>query len=67
MRTFGVEEELLVVDATTLEPMPAGDRAVNLQGESTATGHQVTAELQQEQIEIVSPPQSTLAGSWRPS
>jgi glutamate---cysteine ligase / carboxylate-amine ligase len=62
MRTFGVEEELLVVDATTLEPTPAGDRAVELQGEPTATGHRVTAELQQEQIEVANPPQTTLAG-----
>lgn len=28
MRTFGVEEELLLVDATTLEPLPAGEQAV---------------------------------------
>jgi glutamate---cysteine ligase / carboxylate-amine ligase len=62
MRTFGVEEELLVVDATTLEPMPAGERAVDLQGEPTATAHRITVELQQEQIEIASPPQTTLAG-----
>ncbi|RLV57568.1 YbdK family carboxylate-amine ligase [Aeromicrobium phragmitis] len=62
MRTFGVEEELLLVDASTLEPLPAGDWAASLQKETTSTGHQVTAELQQEQIEVASPPQTTMAG-----
>lgn len=62
MRRFGVEEELLLVDATTLEPLPAAERLVALQEGSTATGHEVTVELKQEQIEVTSPPQTTLAG-----
>jgi glutamate---cysteine ligase / carboxylate-amine ligase len=62
MRTFGVEEELLVVDPTALEPVSAGDWAAELQPEASGTGHRVSAELQQEQIEIISPPQTTLAG-----
>ena len=62
VRTFGVEEELLLVDDTTLEPLPAGEWAVDLQEQSTRSGHEITAELQQEQIEVASPPQTTLAG-----
>jgi glutamate---cysteine ligase / carboxylate-amine ligase len=62
MRTFGVEEELLLVDATTLEPLPVGEWAVDLQEGSPPTGHRVSMELQQEQIEVASPPQTTLAG-----
>jgi glutamate---cysteine ligase / carboxylate-amine ligase len=62
MRTFGVEEELLLVDASTLEPLPAGDWVADLHADTAAGGHQVTAELQQEQIEVANPPQTTLAG-----
>lgn len=62
MRTFGVEEELLLVDATTLQPLPAGEWVTTLQGQTSSTGHEVTAELQQEQLEVASPPQTTLAG-----
>ena len=62
MRTFGVEEELLLVDATALEPLPAGEQAVALREQATATGHELTTELQQEQIEVACPPQTTLAG-----
>ncbi|MGQ1840124.1 glutamate--cysteine ligase 2 [Kocuria turfanensis] len=62
MRTFGVEEELLLVDGETLEPLPAGEWAATLHEQGADSGHEVTAELQQEQIEVVSPPQTTLAG-----
>jgi glutamate---cysteine ligase / carboxylate-amine ligase len=62
MRAFGVEEELLLVDAGTGEPLPAGDWAAALQDEPAPTGHQVAEELQEEQLEVVSPPQTTLAG-----
>lgn len=62
MRTFGVEEELLLVDGATLEPLPAGDRAAHLHQRDTDPGHRLTPELQREQIEIASPPQTTLAG-----
>ncbi|MCY1157888.1 MAG: carboxylate-amine ligase [Citricoccus sp.] len=62
MRTFGVEEELLLVDAGTGEPLPAGDWAAALQDEPAPTGHQVSEELQEEQLEVISPPQTTLAG-----
>lgn len=62
MRTFGVEEELLLVDATTLVPMPAGTWDVPLEERAGGSGHRLTLELQQEQIEIDCPPQHTLAG-----
>lgn len=62
MRTFGVEEELLLVDGSTLQPLPAGDSAADLQGGAAGSGHEVTAEFQQEQIEVACPPQTTLAG-----
>lgn len=62
MRTFGVEEELLLVEATTLQPLPAGEWVTTLQGQTSPTGHGVTAELQQEQLEVTCPPQTTLAG-----
>lgn len=62
MRTFGVEEELLLVDATSLEPQPLGELTVALEGETTSSGHQLTTEFKQEQLEVVSPPQLTLAG-----
>lgn len=61
MRTFGVEEELLLVDAETLEPLSAGELTVARNGEDTPSGHQLTTEFKQEQLEIVSPPQHTLA------
>ena len=66
-RTFGVEEELLLVDAVTLAPAPAGPDAVDAHAAgvrsspATAPAHQVTTELQQEQIEVASPPLTGLA------
>ncbi|WP_104182131.1 glutamate--cysteine ligase [Arthrobacter sp. B0490] len=73
MRTFGVEEELLLVDPVTLHPLPLAQQAIELhehhgrQGRDERFGasHQVTLELQQEQIEVVCPPQETLAGQLR--
>lgn len=62
MRTYGVEEELLVVDEGSLQPLPVGAWAATLQQQAGgSTGHEVTAELKQEQLEVVSPPQTTLA------
>ena len=74
MRTFGVEEELLLVDAATFSPLPAGDRAVQLHAEAQEamgqradpgepgdpSGHEITTEFQQEQFEVAYPPQTTL-------
>lgn len=61
MRKFGVEEELLLVDATSLDPLPAGELIVARNGQENPTGHKLTTEFKQEQLEVVSPPQSTLA------
>ncbi|GAA1758865.1 glutamate--cysteine ligase [Kocuria aegyptia] len=80
MRTFGVEEELLLVDAVTLRPLAAGEAVVDHHDQrlehgshgpgavfptaepaDVAASHGLTVEFQQEQIEVVSPPQLTLA------
>lgn len=61
-RTFGVEEELLIVDADTLAPAPLAAEAVARHAQLPSTGHQFTLEFQREQIEVSSPPQTTLAG-----
>lgn len=62
MRTFGVEEELLLLDADSLEPRPLGETTVAVHGDTTRSGHQLTTEFKQEQLEVVSPPQHTFAG-----
>ena len=62
VRLFGVEEELLLVHADTLDLLPAAERVVELAKLKAGDGHQITRELKQEQIEVVSPPQSTLDG-----
>ncbi|MFI7578813.1 glutamate--cysteine ligase [Kocuria kalidii] len=64
-RTFGVEEELLLVDAATLATAAAGEDAVRAHAADHSSGpapaHQVTTELQQEQIEVAGPPLTGLA------
>ncbi|MGJ9373894.1 glutamate--cysteine ligase [Nesterenkonia sp. CF4.4] len=62
MRTFGVEEELLLVDETELTPLPLGWQVAERNGFRAHSGHELAAELQQEQLEVVNPPQSTLSG-----
>lgn len=62
MRTFGVEEELLLVNAESLEPLPRGALVVAAQGNTVPSGHSLTTEFKQEQVEVNSPPQHTLAG-----
>lgn len=61
-RPYGVEEELLLVHDVTLLPLPAGAWAATLRKQVAPTGHRVTVELQQEQLEVISPPRTTLAG-----
>lgn len=61
MRTFGVEEELLLVDTESLEPLPRGMLVVAAQGNTVPSGHSLTTEFKQEQVEVNSPPQYTLA------
>lgn len=57
MRKFGVEEELLLVDAATLRPSPLGEQAVVLHHGIASSGSGLATELKQEQIESVCPPQ----------
>ena len=67
MRTFGVEEEFLIVDPSTWQLLPIGRAAVDAWrarggcGDSVG-GTQLAVELQQEQIEAVGPPQDDFAG-----
>lgn len=62
MRTFGVEEEVLLVDAVTLSPLPAAERVVSLHQPGVQNNHKITLEFKKEQIEVVSPPQTTFTG-----
>ena len=62
MRTFGVEEELLLVDAATLQPVAAADRLLSPPPLDGPTGHELTYEFKQQQIEVTSPPQTSFAG-----
>lgn len=62
MRTFGVEEELLLVDAVSYAPVPAAEQLAPLQTGDTGTGHEITREFKQEQVEVVSPPQTSFTG-----
>lgn len=61
-RTFGVEEELLLVDAETLECAAVSRDVVRDHDRHPAgSGHRITTELQQEQIEVAGPPVQGLA------
>jgi len=53
LRTIGVEEELLLVDAETLRLVPLAGEALE---HHTAGGSALEFEVKQEQIEVVSPP-----------
>lgn len=61
-RTFGVEEEFLLVDATTGQPVPAAEACLAKapQGAETSAGPTLALEVQQEQLEAVGPVCSTL-------
>lgn len=66
MRTFGVEEEFLIVDPDSGNPLPlAGEllRLDELNGQMTGPSRKLilTPELQQEQIEAVTHPHSSLS------
>ncbi|WP_213815423.1 glutamate--cysteine ligase [Glaciihabitans sp. dw_435] len=61
LRTIGVEEELLLVDATTMSPVPVAGLildAIDGGAESTA-GAVLEFEAKHEQIEAISPPLET--------
>ncbi|QGU06078.1 Carboxylate-amine ligase YbdK [Corynebacterium occultum] len=62
MRTFGVEEELLLVDAYSLAPLPRAESLVARHRSSAAAEPEITLEFKQEQIEVVSRPQLTFQG-----
>ncbi|WP_035781006.1 glutamate--cysteine ligase [Arthrobacter sp. H14] len=57
MRTFGVEEELLLVDSATGAPLPVAREVLEQHG----TDGILTKEFQLEQIEIVARPHSSIA------
>lgn len=63
VRTFGIEEELLLVDPGTGEVVPRAGALWDLYVRPTdfASGPVLTAEFQQEMIEVVTPPHSTMA------
>ncbi len=63
VRTFGIEEELLLVDPATGEAVPrAGDLlSLYVRPMDSGAGPVLTAEFQQEMIEVVTPPHSTMA------
>lgn len=62
VRRFGVEEELLLIDPHTFDLLPMAEQMLRQIRERASTGHELTRELKQEQIEVVSPPQTTLKG-----
>ena len=63
-RTLGIEEELLLVDPANGEAAPKAGELLNLYVRplEAASGPILTAEFQQEMIEVVTPPHATLAG-----
>lgn len=63
-RTFGIEEELLLVNPETGDavPMAVGLLDGYTRPAGPGGGPFLTAEFQQEMIEVVSPPHSTMAG-----
>jgi len=63
VRTFGIEEELLLVDPGTGEAVPMAGELWDLyvRPMDSSTGPVLTAEFQQEMIEVVTPPHSTMA------
>ncbi|MDQ0095031.1 glutamate--cysteine ligase [Paeniglutamicibacter psychrophenolicus] len=65
MRTFGVEEEFLIVDPVNGVPLPLSAEVMDLHGASMrATGsssrQMLSAELHQEQLEVITHPHSSL-------
>jgi carboxylate-amine ligase len=62
VRTVGVEEELLLVDATTMAPTPAAQRIVDdahLRPAHVSGAPVLEYEVKHEQLEVVSPPLET--------
>lgn len=63
-RTFGVEEELLLVDPGSGDAVPMAGALLDLYVRplESGAGPVLTAEFQQEMIELVTPPHSTMTG-----
>ncbi len=61
MRTFGLEEELLLVDAQSGFPVPAASAILLETGRAPHPGFAVVAEMHEEMLEIVSRPHLSLA------
>ncbi|MBT2549428.1 glutamate--cysteine ligase [Arthrobacter sp. ISL-65] len=61
-RTFGVEEEFLLVDSRTGQPMPVAEQALSRRHHPAGAvpGPALTLEVKQEQLEAVGPVCSTL-------
>ncbi len=67
MRTFGVEEEFLIVDPVNGVPLPLSAEVMGLHGASVravdpAAQQMLSAELHQEQLEVITHPHSSLVG-----
>ena len=63
VRTFGVEEEFLIVDPVNGVPLPLSAEVMRLHGAGGPSAGQVlSAELHQEQLEVITHPHGTLAG-----
>ena len=68
MRTFGVEEEFLIVDPDNGRPLPLAGEVLRLHdrgGRSVRDSSSLpalAAELQQEQVEVITRPHSSLSG-----
>ncbi|MFJ6418876.1 glutamate--cysteine ligase [Paeniglutamicibacter sp. NPDC091659] len=67
MRTFGVEEEFLIVDPVNGVPLPLSGEVMGLHGASVrasdpAAQQMLSAELHQEQLEVITHPHSSLDG-----
>lgn len=65
MRTFGVEEEMLLVDASTMAPMPVAEQIIQSIGPLKPDAMRVSAELQREQLELITAPQRTFSAQLR--
>lgn len=61
-RTFGVEEEFLLVDPNTWQPVPVAEQALRnaIRNPRTGQGPVLGLEVKQEQLEVVGPVCSTL-------
>lgn len=61
VRTVGVEEELLLVDAVTLHPVPVAEDVIDTAPVGVPmAGYELQREVKREQIEVVSPPLRSL-------